>query len=133
MSTEATDILIAARSVLARGWCPYVLFDSDGNHCALGALQVVHRHRRVEYYEALDRLEAACNRLYGPDPMGRPNRYGRTWDGRQWWWWFIEVNNEMGKDAILAAFDVAIGPDRLHETAHHADRQSKPVPVPAPA
>lgn len=39
---ETTKDLIAARDLLVRrGWCAYVLDDSAGRHCALGAIYAI--------------------------------------------------------------------------------------------
>jgi len=117
------EVLRDARELLAQCYVKWTVDDDAGGHCAMGCVNLA----RVGYASvapvkgdnALDLVNRACERLH-PELQGKRAPRMEYYDGI-----FMDcghedffdthpmvfVNNQLGKEAILACFDDAI----LHE------------------
>jgi hypothetical protein len=96
---EQLHVAKAARKMLETCWVPNVLTDGGDGHCHVGALGKCaydNAFRGFNAYELLKRLDNTSERMY-PTFIPRSNTH-----------FSVGVNNELGKDCILAVYDDVI-------------------------
>ena len=113
------EVLCAARELLAERYVKWTVDDDAGGHCSLGCIGLASTgHANARASNATVLVNRACERLH-------PELQGKTAPRMEYAGIFMDcgledffdthpmvfVNNQLGKEAILACFDDAI----LHE------------------
>ncbi len=121
MKADVLHILKEAREVLSASWIPLCRADSAGGHCALGALEVAAGLRLRGHERLIDRstliestrpdivamLNESARKIF-PKLAAALHEYHSIY-------LITTVNNDYGRDAILAVFDDAIERAELNQ------------------
>jgi hypothetical protein len=115
---EILSTLKRARVILGRSYIPFLQFDGNGGHCALGAISEVKYGRDTRMSEFEDEALALSEtaKALHPEFIGTYIRYSGSIFS------FniapiVFINNYLGKEATLRVFDVTIAELELRLTA----------------
>ena len=94
-------------------WRACEVIAGETRYCHIGAVEhvcgAVHKVPWEQYADVIDAIDNACRALH-PELRGqsRPRGHGDTWEDHFDSTPGVFVNNQLGKEAILAAYDHAI-------------------------